>query len=96
VVGADRALETGSVDELAHLVTDAATEGIRERFGHARELKKHADHNVDAGRDYVAAYVEYVHYVEGVYAAATKSTGHHGEAAVGMEPAAALHDSHAH
>jgi hypothetical protein len=92
VVGADKALETGSVDGLVKLVTDEAAEGIRRRFARARELGKHADHNVAAGREYVAAYVDYVHYVEGLHAAASKTGGHHGEA--GHE--AAPEGGHAH
>ena len=89
-------METGSIDGLVTLVTEASAEGIRERFAHARELKQHADHNIDAGRQYVAAYVEYVHYVEGIHAAATKSTGHHGEAAMETKRAVAPHGGHAH
>jgi hypothetical protein len=82
VVEADKALEKGSVDGLAKAVAEEANEGIRERFARVRELGKHADHNTEAGREYVAAYVDYVHYVEGLHAAASKNAGHHhGEAA---------------
>lgn len=92
VVGADKALESDSVDGLVKLVTGAAAEGIRKRYSQARELKEHADHNVEAGREYVAAYVDYVHYVEGIYAAATKREGYHGEAEAELSPGRA----HAH
>ena len=80
VVGADRALETGSVEGLVTLVTEEGAAGIRKRFAHARKLREEANHNVEAGREYVAAYVDYVHYVEGLHAAAEKKAGHHGEA----------------
>lgn len=96
VVGADKALETGSVDSLVKLVAEEASEGIRARFAHARELRKHADHNVDAGREYVAAYVDYVHYVEGLHAASARKAGHHGEAEAETEARAAPHGGHAH
>ena len=54
--------------------------GIRERFDRAVEAKKHAGENVDAGRKYVAAYVEYVHYVEGIHGAVMGGGAHAGEA----------------
>lgn len=79
VAAADRSLESGSVDSLVKLVTDAAAGGIRERFAHASETKKHADHGVEYGRKFVAAYVEFTHYVERLHMDATKTMGRHGE-----------------
>jgi len=76
---ADKALDTGSADNLVKLVTDEAAAGIRKRFAEAKEKKAHAEHNVEAGREFVAAYVEYVHYVEGLHQAA-QGAGHHHEA----------------
>ena len=86
---ADKALESGSVDKVVKLVTDEATAGIRRRFAEAREKKAHAEHNVDAGREFVAAYVEYVHYVEGLHQAAQAAGAHHedGHAAAPAQPA---------
>ncbi len=79
VKGADKSLETGSVDALVKLVNDKTAEGIRHRFERAMKLKKNASHSVDAGREYVEAYVTYVHYVEGIYDKAASEAGHHGE-----------------
>jgi hypothetical protein len=76
VEGADRALETGSVDALVKLVTDDAAASIRERFKHAYGARKHAEDSVAAGRAYVAAYVEYVHFVERLHVDATEPAGH--------------------
>ncbi len=87
---ADKALETGSVEKAVKLATDEAAAGIRERFAEAREKKERADHNVEAGRDFVAAYVEYVHYVEGLHQAAQGTGAHHAE---GHETASAK-DAH--
>ena len=80
IAGADKALESGSVDELVKLVTDAVATGIRERFAHTIEKKKHVDESVEAGREYVEAYVTYVHYVERLYDDAKGETPAHGEA----------------
>jgi hypothetical protein len=80
VAAADKALETGKVDELVKELTGAVAEGVRQRFARAAEAKKHAEHNVAAGRGYVAAYIEFVHYVEQLHTAAGKvATEHHHE-----------------
>jgi hypothetical protein len=76
----DKALEAGSVDDLVKQVTAHVEKGIRERFDKAVEAKKRADESVEAGRKYVAAYVEYVHYVEGIHGAVMGQAGHHEEA----------------
>jgi hypothetical protein len=74
---ADKALATGSVDTVIKLVTGEAVAGIRHRFARALEKQSHALHNVDAGREFVEAYVEYVHYVEGLHRAAQGADSHH-------------------
>ncbi|MBN1363149.1 MAG: hypothetical protein JW993_21290 [Sedimentisphaerales bacterium] len=63
----DQALERGSVDTLVHKVVAHVEQGIRQKFQEALEAGRHAEDNVAAGRAYVAAYVEYVHYVEGLH-----------------------------
>jgi len=79
VAESDKALETGKADELVKAATDAVAAGIRERFAKAVEAKKHADENVEAGRKFVAAYVEFVHYVERIFEDAKGSAHPHGE-----------------
>ncbi len=64
VKAADKALETDSVEDVVKLLTEAAAEGIRHRFALALEKKKNAEKSVEAGREFVEAYVEFVHYVE--------------------------------
>jgi UDP-2,3-diacylglucosamine pyrophosphatase LpxH len=87
VAKADQALEQGDVDKLAQAIAAHTEEGIRERFGNAARTRKHAQDSVQAGRDYVEAYVTYVHYVEGI-AQAVHGAAHHAEAA---PPAAHQH-----
>jgi hypothetical protein len=77
---ADRALESGSADKLVKLVTDHAAAGIRRRLAEAHEKKAHSEQNIKAGRDFVAAYVEYVHYVEGLHQTTQAISAHHGDA----------------
>ena len=76
VAAADKALQSGSADNLVTLVTEAAAKGIRERFAHAAETKKHADHGVEYGRKFVAAYVEFTHYVERLHLDAERPSAH--------------------
>ncbi|GAB6084608.1 DUF6448 family protein [Desulfuromonas carbonis] len=66
IAKADMALAQGSVDALTRAILTHTEEGIRARFKHALESRKHADENVKNGREYVEAYVSYVHYVEGI------------------------------
>jgi len=79
IAGSDKALESGSADDLVKDVTDAVAKGIRDKFAHAKETKKHADESVEAGREYVEAYVVFTHYVERLYNDATAKVEHHGE-----------------
>ncbi len=80
VEGADKALAQGSADALVKLVTEAVAHGIRERFAHAAEAKNKAESSVEAGRQFVAAYVEFVHFVERLYLDATAPAAHHEKA----------------
>jgi hypothetical protein len=79
IAEADKALESGSADKLVKLVTDAVAKGISERFSHAKETKKHADENIEAGRKFVEAYVEFTHYVERLYLDAMGKIARHAE-----------------
>lgn len=71
----DATLEHGSLTGLMPKVNAHVTRGVTERFERARALKSHADDSVEAARKYVAAYVDYLHYVEGIHRAA-EGTGH--------------------
>jgi hypothetical protein len=64
---ADTALASGSVEELVGQVTAEVAASIRRRFARVQEAGKHANENVDSGRTYVAAYVEFIHYIESVH-----------------------------
>lgn len=76
IPAADRALETGSVAELEALLVEAVRHGIRARFDAAESARGFDPTDVAAGRAYVAAYVPFLHYVEGLHAAAAGGHGH--------------------
>lgn len=64
---ADEALVTGSAEALIEDLTDDIAHGVQERFAPARDAATHKDESVEAGREYVEAYVIFMHYVEGLY-----------------------------
>ncbi len=76
VAAADKALLAGSVDELSAKIGNAVRDGIRKRFAEVAEKKKHANDSVEAGRVFVEAYVEYVHFVEGIHNMVAKGPAH--------------------
>ena len=77
VLEADRALESGSVEAVVKLITEAASKGIRERFQKAKEARREADQSVEAGREFVEKYVQFTHYVERLHLDATVRAHHH-------------------
>lgn len=64
---ADKALETDSIEPLLKLITAAAQNSIREHFNRATSKKKFNENDTGAGREYVEAYVKFIHYVERLY-----------------------------
>ena len=77
---ADKALREGNVDEVSKLLTDSLERGVREHFQRARDAKGFDSNDVDAGRNFVKAYVEYIHCVEALYRQATSPVhGHYHE-----------------
>ncbi len=66
VAAADKAIEGGSAKALAQKLAETAEREINARFARLKELRSTADKSVAAGRAYVAEYVSFVHYVEGL------------------------------
>lgn len=64
VVKADESLAGGDVNDLARRIAAHVEKAVRERFAEAAEAKKRKDESVEAGRAYVAAYVQFVHLAE--------------------------------
>ena len=63
----DKAIATGSTDALLKLLTDKVREQLNAHFQEVRASSKYSQDDVEAGRRYVKAYVEYIHYVEQLY-----------------------------
>ncbi|WP_198470749.1 DUF6448 family protein [Acetomicrobium sp. S15 = DSM 107314] len=77
VAAADKAIADGDVEALAGEIAEAAERGIKARFEKLIEAKKHKDESVEAGREYVEAYVAFVHYVEELHNMISGDGGHH-------------------
>ena len=87
IPAADKAIESGNIEPVLKLLTDQVREGVDERFKHVIAKKNFKKDDVTAGREFVEAYVVFMHYVEGVYAATHKTAHDHRAepAAVGKE-----------
>jgi len=84
---ADKALETGKPEPMAHLLTEGMKHNLHKHFEDVLAKKNFPTNDVEAGRAYVKAYVAYIHYVEGLHQAASGVVNNH---------AAELVDPHAH
>ena len=67
VPAADEAVRTGSVEPLQQLLTDAVQQRLREEFGRVMAAKTFKSDDLVAGRAYINAYVEFIHFVERLY-----------------------------
>jgi tRNA threonylcarbamoyladenosine modification (KEOPS) complex Pcc1 subunit len=77
IPAADNAIEKGSLESVVKLLTAAMEERLREHFNDVIGTKEFRAADVAAGRAYVKAYVEFIHYVERVYEASTTATHGH-------------------
>ena len=77
IPAADEALEEEKVKPLLRFLTDAVEESTTEQYRGVIERKDYDINDVEAGRDYVGHYVEYVHFVERLYEAATETAEGH-------------------
>ena len=77
VRAADEAVASGKLEGVHTLMTQTLHEGILHRFHKVLETKDFKPDDVAAGREFVEAYVIFLHYVEGAYETLSKG-GHHG------------------
>jgi hypothetical protein len=95
VAMADKALVDGSADEMIKNLNAHLAKAIKEKFDKAMAARKDRYNSVEAGREYVEAYVTYVHYVEGIHSAMLSAGGHqHAGAAESMPHTSTEHEEH--
>lgn len=64
ILEADHSIETGKANELINATAHKIHEQIARRFKRVMEAKKSVNTSVEQGREYVEAYVQYVHFIE--------------------------------
>lgn len=90
----DRTIEEGTPDALIARMSGHLAGLVKEKFARVVETRKNKDKSVEAGRDYVEAYVGYIHYLENVHKAIMSGGAHPAE---GVKPEAgsgAIHAGH--
>lgn len=75
---ADQALEKNSVNVLSSELTAHMEKVVKEKYEKAMMLSKVKDESVQKGREYVAAYVDYTHTLEGIHAILEQGPASHG------------------
>src|SRR5512138_1269246 len=61
---ADKAIATGDLQMLEKTLTVGLQRQLQQRFSRVMSLKNRPPANVHAGREYVAAYVDFIHFAE--------------------------------
>ena len=80
IPAADRAIESGGTQALEALLVRSLRMGLRDAFAKVQARKNFDPSDVAAGREYVQAYVEYIHFVERLHeATAAPAAGHFGQ-----------------
>jgi hypothetical protein len=80
IPAADLALTSGDIVPLTNLLVAKVRTELLDRYKKVMAAKSFNLQDVGAGREYVEAYVTYIHYVEGIYAAAAShASGHYPE-----------------
>lgn len=73
IAAADHALTSGKADDVLGQTVRPLQAALTAKLERVRALRPHADHSVEAGRAYVEAYVDYVHFAERLATLATGS-----------------------
>ncbi|HSE39258.1 MAG TPA: DUF6448 family protein [Acidobacteriota bacterium] len=76
IAAADKAVLSESVESAKQLLLHTVEEGIEQRFKKMKSKQNYDRNDVAAGREYVAAYVDFIHYMEGVYTLGSKNEEH--------------------
>ena len=76
IPAADKAIRDGKLEPLYKILTNKIYDGLHDRFEAVMKKKGFKKDDVAAGREFVEAYVPFLHYVEALYDAAAKGGGH--------------------
>ena len=77
IPAADQAIESGKSESLLKVLTETINTEVREKFKAVRAKKNFKPEDIDAGREYVEAYVPFVSYIERIYTTAKSAAEGH-------------------
>lgn len=77
IPAADSALDERNLEPLLKLITSVTEKGLQDHFRRTMAQADFKTTDLEAGRAYVKEYVEFIHYVERLYEAATKPVSGH-------------------
>ncbi len=77
IPAADQAIRDGSDEALVKMLAAAAAQGVRERYRKVAASGDFSPSDLSAGRENVKAYVEFLHYVEGLHQAIQRGGQEH-------------------
>ena len=76
ISAAEKAIESGSDEALIKTLTTAVQEGLHHRFHVLIEARDYKPADLKAGREYVAAYVDLLHFAERLHLAMASAHAH--------------------
>lgn len=76
VAAADTSLKEKNVDHVVEHVLTQLEKSVRDKFAATVRSKEHVDESVEHGREFVANYVQFVHFVEALNNMATEQPEH--------------------
>lgn len=77
IPAADRALKAGNIQPVLDLLEATVSQGISQHFHEVQATRNYDQDDLQAGRKFIKAYVEFLHYVEPIYEQARMSGGSH-------------------
>lgn len=86
IAAADRAIAQHSLGALEAQLVPLLQAGLREHFEHVMRTSNWPRGDVAAGREFVAAYVEFMHYVERLHEAIAGAVHGHFPEGIGRQP----------
>lgn len=77
IIMADKSIENKSVNDLLSKFTAHIEKVVREKYNKVEELSLVKNESLEKGRDYVDAYVDYTHTLEGIHGIIDNGPGAH-------------------
>lgn len=76
IPAADAAITSGSAKDIWSLLSNSIHNEFHEKFTKVEQLKNYDSKDVEKGREFIRAYVEYIHFAEKVYNITQSGTEH--------------------